>query len=161
MAIIKTPQFGNVAFDENDIFEFVCGLPGFDQARRFICIEQPTLRPIVFLQSVDDPALCFITLPAHSIDPEYVPNLAGEDMEALGLACVPHSLACLAIVLMLEDGKATANLLAPVVLSRETMRGVQAVRPDNIYSAVHCLKLMDGWQASGGSARNVPGEMPC
>jgi flagellar assembly factor FliW len=41
---------------------------------------------------------------------------------------------------MPQNAAPTANLLGPVVLSRETMRGVQAIREDTKYSAVHPLK---------------------
>jgi flagellar assembly factor FliW len=140
MATIDTQQFGTLQYSDDAIFEFPQGIPGFEHARHFVCVERPSLRPITFLQSIDDPGVCFITLPAKAVEPDYELDLAREDLRALGLAQMEQSLACLAIVCMPQDASPTANLLGPVVLSRETMRGVQAIREDTKYSAVHPLK---------------------
>jgi flagellar assembly factor FliW len=69
MPSISTKQFGIVQFEEEDIFDFPNGLPGFEAEHRFLCIERPALRPVVFLQSIAKEELCFITLPARSVDP--------------------------------------------------------------------------------------------
>lgn len=141
MPTIRTKQFGSIDYDETDIFEFPAGLPGFEAEQRFLCIERPALRPVAFLQSVTNPELCFITLPAQSVDPGYELSIAPDELQVLGVAkpevqSVENSLACLAIVCLNNDGPPTANLLGPVVLSRETRKGVQSVRDDRKYSAV-------------------------
>ena len=147
MPTISTRQFGNVEFAEEDIFEFPNGLPGFEEEHRFLCVERPALRPVVFLQSVDSPDLCFITIPAQTIDPHYEVVIADEERTILGASeeedeasAWDQSLACLAIVCLPEEGAPTANLLGPVVLSRETRKGVQAVRDDSRYSALTPLQ---------------------
>jgi flagellar assembly factor FliW len=158
MATIETQQFGTLQYNDDAIFEFPEGIPGFEQAHQFVCIERPGLRPISFLQSVDDPGVCFITLPAQAVDPEYELNLANEDLRVLGLAQMQESLACLAIVCMPQDAAPTANLLGPVVLSRETMRGVQAIREDSRYSAIHPLRTN---REEPAAARAATGDAEC
>lgn len=145
MPSISTKQFGVVHFADEDIFEFPNGLPGFESEQRFLCIERPALRPVVFLQSIVQTDLCFITLPARSVDPGYQLEVAAEERKVLGLATPEspiwdQSLACLAIVCLPSEGSPTANLLGPVVLSRETRKGVQAVRDDRRYSALTPLQ---------------------
>jgi flagellar assembly factor FliW len=141
MSTIRTKQFGTIEYTDNDVFEFPCGLPGFEQEQRFLLMERPALRPVVFLQSLSNPELCFITLPANSVDPGYELSMAPDELSVLGVAgeesiSYPESLSCLAIVCLNNDGPATANLLGPVVLSRETRKGIQSVRDDRRYSAV-------------------------
>lgn len=138
---MNTKQFGIVQFSDDDVFEFPDGIPGFESERKFLCVERPAFRPVVFLQSLVDPDLCFITLPARSIDPAYQLNIAPEELNILGLAgsesLAPEAgLACLAIVCLPPEGQPTANLLGPVILSRETRKGVQSVRDDSRYSAI-------------------------
>ena len=145
MPSISTKQFGIVQFVEEDVFDFPNGLPGFEAEHRFLCIERPALRPVVFLQSIVQTNLCFITLPARSVDPGYELEVAAEERTILGFATTEtsvwnQSLACLAIVCLPSDGVPTANLLGPVVLSRETRKGVQAVRDDRRYSALTPLQ---------------------
>jgi flagellar assembly factor FliW len=146
MPSISTKQFGIVQFAEEDVFDFPNGLPGFETEHQFLCIERPALRPVVFLQSIGRTDLCFITLPARSVDPGYELEIASEERTLLGLVTAGHpvweqSLACLAIVCLPPDGTPTANLLGPVVLSRETRKGVQAVRDDCRYSAMTPLQF--------------------
>jgi flagellar assembly factor FliW len=138
MPTIRTKQFGTIDYTETDVFEFPAGLPGFESETRFLCIERPALRPIVFLQSVTSPELCFITLPASSVDPAYQVEIANEDLTVLGVApeYAETSLSCLAIVCLNSEGPPTANLLGPVILSRQTRKGIQAVRDDRRYSAL-------------------------
>ena len=145
MPSISTKQFGVVQFAEEDVFDFPNGLPGFEAEHLFLCIERPALRPVVFLQSIAQTSLCFITLPARSVDPAYELEVAAEERTVLGLATAAtpvwdQSLACLAIVCLPSDGVPTANLLGPVVLSRQTRKGVQAVRDDCRYSALTPLQ---------------------
>ena len=145
MPSISTKQFGIVQFAEEDVFDFPNGLPGFEAEHRFLCIERPALRPVVFLQSIVQTNLCFITLPARSVDPGYELEVAAEERTILGFATTEtpvwdQSLACLAIVCLPSDGVPTANLLGPVVLSRQTRKGVQAVRDDRRYSALTPLQ---------------------
>lgn len=121
MPTIRTKQFGSIDYDDADIFEFPAGLPGFEAEQRFLCIERPALRPVAFLQSVSNPELCFITLPARSVDPGYEVSIAPEELQVLGVAgpvveSLESSLACLAIVCLNNEGPPTANLLGPVIL---------------------------------------------
>ncbi len=119
--------------------EFPAGLPGFEDHTRFVLVERPDLAPILFLQSVDSPELCFITAPVTSIDPAYDLEMTPEDERQLGTDEAGEFL-CLAILSAEENGLLTANLLAPVVINPGTCRGVQAVRSDSRYSHQHPLE---------------------
>lgn len=141
MPSIISKQFGAIEYSERDVFEFPSGLPGFESQQHFLCLERPALRPVVFLQSLDDPDLCFVTIPATAVDPQYQLSISTDDLEILDTThdldhSNVNSLACLAIVCLPTDGSPTANLLGPVVLSRETKKGVQAIRADRRYSAL-------------------------
>jgi flagellar assembly factor FliW len=155
MRSIPTKNFGDVEFSEEDVFEFPQGLPGFEAEKRFLCIERPALRPVVFLQSLSNPELCFVTLPARSVDPGYELMVGPEERKLLGAApgettSWEQSIACLAIVCLPDEGAPTANLLGPVVLSRETRKGVQAVRDDSRYSAITPLQAAVAEQQESG-----------
>ena len=116
--------------------EFPLGLPGFEDHTRFELVERPGVAPIVFLQSVDSPDLCFLAAPVSAIDPAYELAMTPEDQALLENA---HPLLCLAILSVAENGLFTANLLAPVVIDPESRQAVQAVRNDARYSHRHPL----------------------
>ncbi len=121
---------------------FPYGLPGFEQEQRFRLVQHSTLAPLVLLQSEETADLCFVTLPVATLVADYDLVVAESECEALGLdpaapnAAGPSVLA-LAIVTLPENGPASANLLAPVIVNVASGRGVQTVRADQRYSHRH------------------------
>jgi flagellar assembly factor FliW len=142
MPRFRTRDFGEIEYCEDAVIEFPAGLPGFEQERRFLPIEHPASRPIVFLQSVSRAGLCFITLPVRTLAPDFTLSLAAEDLELLAFEAAAHpeigrDVLCLAIVSVSEGKPPTANLLAPVVVNIEARLGVQAIQAGSGYSHQH------------------------
>jgi len=141
MPVQETRKFGRISFDKQSEIEFPAGLPGFEARRRFLAIKLPDTDPLVFLQSLEDPDLCFVTLPVSAVDPRFRLRLSEEDLEVLGIAggrqprLGPDVLG-LAIVSIRASGP-TANLLAPVVVNVANLKAVQAVLADSGYSHQH------------------------
>jgi flagellar assembly factor FliW len=129
------------------VLEFPHGLPAFEHERAFVAINQPHTQPLVYLQSLATPSLCFIALPVHLIDSDYRLEISDEDAETLGLpsaaAAVPGaSVLCLALVSIRESG-VTANLMAPLVTSLATRRSVQAISASGRYSHQHVVEAAE------------------
>ena len=127
-----TKYHGEMDYDERATLHFAHGLLGFESETRFLSIEQSALRPLVFLQSLSTPDLCFISLPVYVVDKDYVLALDPEDLAEVGLPSdrPPHigtDILCLALVCIQEGGPTTANLLAPVVVNRQNSQALQAV----------------------------------
>jgi flagellar assembly factor FliW len=134
-----TKYHGEIDYDEQAAFHFPRGLFGFAAETRFLPIEQPALRPLVFLQSLSTRELCFISLPIFVLDREYSLFLKPGDLAALGLRVerqpiIGIDVLCLAIVCIQEGGPTTANLLAPVVVNLQTSVAIQAVSLNQKYS---------------------------
>ncbi len=140
----ETKHFGVVEYGEESVFDFPAGLPGFEDEHRFIAIEQPSTKPILFLQSLRTPDLCFITLPVLVVDPGYEPAISPDDLRLLELPehrqpRLSSEVLCLAIISVSEGKPPTANLLAPVVINLKTRRAVQAIQSESGYSHRHVL----------------------
>ncbi|MBS1833383.1 MAG: flagellar assembly protein FliW [Acidobacteria bacterium] len=142
----ESRQFGTVQYRENETVEFPMGLPAFENERRFVLIERSATKPIVFLQSLNAPDLCFVTLPLLVVDPAYQLAVTAEDLAAIGLGdlkgqqpVVGRQVQAYTIMAMTESGPA-ANLLAPIIVNISPWRdgraalGIQAVRYDNRYA---------------------------
>ena len=143
MPSVETNYLGLTSYDPETIVEFPKGLPGFDERRRFVALQFEDSRPLVFVQSLEDPGLCFITLPVLAVDPQYQLRVNNEDRELVGLAVgrplrIGEDVLCLAVVSIREDGP-TANLLGPVVVNLRNRKAVQTVAPDSGYSHQHVL----------------------
>ncbi|HUA87518.1 MAG TPA: flagellar assembly protein FliW [Bryobacteraceae bacterium] len=138
MAEILTRQFGPLEYDPAAVIEFPAGLPGFEAQRKFVLIERPSVAPILFLESLDSPELCFPAVPISAIDPQYELAMTPEDARLLGSDRL-ENVVCLAILTAAPEGPLTANLLAPVVIDPQSRRAVQAVRMDKRYSHRHSV----------------------
>ncbi len=134
MPRVHPGQFGDLDYEEESCVLFPRGLPGFEQCRRFVLLEPPELAPLVQMQSLEIPDLCFLALPARSVAPDYDVALTPEDFLTLGSARPTLDLALLSVGV---EGTVTANLLAPVVINLATRVAVQAVRGDFQYSHQH------------------------
>jgi flagellar assembly factor FliW len=85
MLSAETRYFGILPYENDSIIEFPEGLPGFENERRFLPLELAAHRPLVFLQSLATPGLCFPALPVAAIDEHYRLRLEAADLAALGL----------------------------------------------------------------------------
>jgi flagellar assembly factor FliW len=143
MPSLDTKHFGRISFESRDLIEFPRGLPGFEGRRRFLAIRQQRNAPLVFLQSLEDPGLCFTTAPVRAVAPRFRLRLSEEDRAAAGLSSVRQprigkDVWALAIITVREAGP-TANLLAPLVINLRSLRAVQAVMRESAYSHQHAL----------------------
>src|SRR4051794_15543817 len=67
MPVVTTNHFGPVEYEAESVLEFPRGLPGFEDRRGFLPLRQPENDPLIFLQSLEDPALCFTTAPVRAL----------------------------------------------------------------------------------------------
>jgi flagellar assembly factor FliW len=137
----ETKYFGTTEYEDSSILLFPAGLPGFESETRFLVLQQPAHDPLVFLQSLATPDLCFVAMPVRAIEPNFELDMAEQDLELLGLdpslpPAIGEDLVCLAIVTIAETG-ITANLMAPVVINTPDLRAVQAISPGERYSHRH------------------------
>ena len=133
----ETKYFGTVSYEASAAVEFAAGLPGFESCCRFLPIEEAARRPLIFLQSLEQPGLCFVTIPVAAVDPGYQLKIGAEDAAAIGLdpqSGLPADVACLVVMSIAGAGTPTVNLLAPVVINPRTGKAVQSVRDDAVYS---------------------------
>ena len=143
MPSFDTKNFGIVSYQPEAVVEFPAGLPGFDQRRQFLALQFPDSAPLIFLQSLEDPGLCFITLPVLAVDQRYRLQVNDEDRRRVGLPVgralqIGEDVLCLTVISLRESGP-TANLLAPVVVNLTNRQAVQAVADDAAYSHQHVL----------------------
>jgi flagellar assembly factor FliW len=158
MLSVQTKYFGNLSCREEDIFEFPRGLPAFEKEKRFVLIEFPESAPLVFVQSLTQPTLCFLALPILVADRDYQLGMSTEDLAALDLdpgrqPVVGHEVVVLALVSLHDGFSVTVNLMVPVVLNLKTCCGLQAIRQDRAYSHQYQIE-------SRGPAVISP-EVPC
>jgi flagellar assembly factor FliW len=122
------------------VVTFPDGLPGFERCHQFVLVGSAALQPFTLVQGVDADGPSFV-----AIDPRRVAGAYPTDLDRAELARLQsngdHPLLWLAIVAARDDGSATANLRAPLVINPATMRGIQLISLDSQYPIDHPLQV--------------------
>jgi flagellar assembly factor FliW len=152
MLSTETKHFGVIQFDEDSVFDFPEGLPGFEDQRQFVLLERPDTRPLVFLQSLSAAGLCFITVPVSVAKADFELRMPPEELASLDLDIgrqpeIGKEVLCLAIVSLQEDRPPTVNLLSPLVIGIRNRRGIQTIQAESSYSHQHPLLPREGGDA--------------
>lgn len=144
MPKLQTRYFHELEYSEQSVFEFPFGIPGFEDHTAFLFVEQPQNKPLVFMQSLKDPGLCFLTLPVGVVEPGYQLDLAQEECASLGLPpgkqpVIGNDVSCVALLTVSQDADPTVNLMSPIVVNLHNRKGMQAIQMK--YSLRHPLAL--------------------
>lgn len=119
-------KLGWIRFRPDQVIEFVEGLLGFPELRRYVLIDH---RKGVFmwLQSLEDPSIAFLVVDPWVFFPHYSPEVPDEEVEALELQ-EPYNFSLFCLVTVPADPrKMTVNLRGPVVVNLKNRRAKQVV----------------------------------
>lgn len=144
MPKLSTVYFQELEYTNESIYDFPGGIPGFEDQIAFLFIEQPAMRPLIFMQSLLNPGLCFLAVPVLTVDAEYRLSLSSDDLATLGLEAgsplqIGADIGCFVLLTVSETAPATVNLMSPIVVNLRTRKGVQAIPTTSQYSLQHPL----------------------
>jgi flagellar assembly factor FliW len=148
MQTIDTRHFGKLEYGAEAILSFPAGLYAFEDQTEFLLIEQAASAPMVFLQSIREPALSFMLVPVQVIDSAYRLALSEEDFQALGFSQgdapqLGRDITSLVLLTVGPNHSVTCNLLAPIVINPASRRGAQVIQFDSGYSHQHPLAALE------------------
>jgi flagellar assembly factor FliW len=122
-------QFGELEYEPRHVLEFVEGLIGFEDCRKFILINEEQSKPLVWLVSLEDAELSFPLLDPKLIAPEFdAERQVGGGKTVLAVVTLRPSLT-----------DSTINLRSPIVLENATQSGRQVVLDNERYPFQHPL----------------------
>jgi flagellar assembly factor FliW len=139
MPKLSTVYFQELEYTNDSVFDFPVGIPGFEDQVAFLFVEQPATRPLIFMQSLLNSRLCFLAVPALTVDREYRLNLSADDLATLGLKPedplrIGTDIGCFVLLTVSEDAAPTVNMMSPIVVNLRSRRGVQAIPTTSEYS---------------------------
>ena len=105
------------------------GLIGMSELQHFEIVVDPESRPFLLLRSLDSMALDFVAIQPHGIIPDYQLELSDEDAEELGVKSAEDRpiVINIATVRSMSPQVVTANLVAPILINRQTGVGKQVI----------------------------------
>jgi flagellar assembly factor FliW len=138
MMKIYTKYHGECEIQEQDIFQFEQGIPGFLDEKQFILLPLKDT-PFVILQSVKTPELGFAMIDPFIYFKGYDFELDEQSVEQLQLTSEKE--VAVYVILTVADPfeQTTANLQAPIVLNYEKKLGKQVILTNTPYKTKHKL----------------------
>lgn len=132
MRTLQTSLFGEITYSTEEIYVFEEGIPGFSNLKEFIFLKVED-SPFTVMHAVAEDTYFFLIDPFERYG-KYEFSLNQSVREKLG-AEKREDILCYAIVVLREPlMDSTANLSAPIIINRETRRGLQFILEQSPYS---------------------------
>lgn len=136
---IQTEQFGEIEVNEPDVIKLAGGLLGFEENDRFVIIPFDKESPLSFLQSINEPSLAFIVINPMEFYSDYEPDIPDEDLKEIGVIG-PEQVVLATLVTIPEKAQdMTTNLMAPIVLNKDSKKAKQVILQNQNYTTKHRL----------------------
>lgn len=134
---LETAQFGTISYIEKEVILFEDGLFGFEDKRKFLLIDGGKDSYFSFLQSIDEPGLCFVIANPKEIITDYLLSISQLDYDHLEIKS-PEMVEDFVIITIPENlDEISANLLGPIVINCETMKGKQVISQNQSFTTKH------------------------
>lgn len=134
MIKIPTKYFDEVEIDEGKLIYFDDGIPGFEDKHKFTLIAGEGMEDLHFLQSTEDPNVCFMLMYPSLLIGEYDIEITDDVVRKLDIK-VPEDVGVYTIMNMGDDLKnSTANLKAPILVNFKNHKGIQGILEDTKYA---------------------------
>ena len=120
---VKTRDFGEVEISESEVYHFTQPLFGFEDYTEYVIIHDEEIgEHIIWLQSLQEPGLCFILMDPSGFTDAFTPELPLGSEKLLG----EGSLFCWVVAVVPQNfNDSTVNLKCPVFINSATHMGAQ------------------------------------
>jgi len=137
---VQTTRFGKLKIEENLIIHFPNGIPGFESLRRFFFIPVEGAANLHWLQAVDEPAVALLAIDPFKYFKDYACNVPETDIRELEIENQEETLLLTTVTIpQANPAKATANLVAPIVINTRLKKARQIILTDALYTTRHRL----------------------
>lgn len=128
--IINTRDFGEIDVDEKEIITFANPILGFEEYEKYVVlIDENIGDKFAWLQSADEPEVCFMLANPNLIGEAYQPVIPTDVLKAIG-----DSVDEMWLIAVITDpvNKSKVNLKSPIVINTQKKLGAQAVSESNL-----------------------------
>lgn len=147
---VHTASFGEIEVKEEEIFEFVQGIPGFDEYIRFVVIAPDDIAPFSYVQLMEEPDVSFLVADPFYFFKDYDFTLSSAVQDNLGIQQGEDIRIFTIVTINQQAATASANLLAPIVVNMKSKLAQQIILHDSPYKVKHELPLESEQQSVGG-----------
>ena len=131
--LLKTRCFGEVKIKKEEIIRFTAPILGFDGYKQYILIENRSVFPTFWLQSVDNLKLAFPVVSPFFIDENYSIRLNACDFEDIKLKEFNDVIILTLLVVPQDISSIRTNLRAPIIYNSIEKLAKQVVLQEEKY----------------------------
>ncbi len=131
--LLKTRLFGEVKVKDEEVIHFTKPILGFDDCRQYLLMENESIFPTFWLQSINDPNLAFPVISPFSVDENYSINLQALDLDDINLKSIDDALVLTLMVVPQTLSSIRTNLRAPIIYNPEKKIAKQLILYDEKY----------------------------
>ncbi len=131
--LLKTRCFGEVKIKKEEIIRFTAPILGFDGYKQYILIENRSVFPTFWLQSVDNLKLAFPVVSPFFVDENYSIRLNACDFEDIKLKEFNDVIILTLLVVPQDISSIRTNLRAPIIYNSIEKLAKQVVLQEEKY----------------------------
>ncbi len=124
----------NISWTEDQVIHFPGGIPGFENARRFIVLSLEEYEPFHWLECVDGQPVRFAIIKPLIFRPDYQPKIRKSDLQSLNIQDPKELLLYVIVTLKQPLSQSTANLMGPLFINIRERTGKQILIENDAYS---------------------------
>jgi flagellar assembly factor FliW len=137
--LLKTRCFGEVKIKKEEIIRFTAPILGFDGYKQYILIENRSVFPTFWLQSVDNLKLAFPVVSPFFVDENYSVRLNACDFEDIKLKKFNDVIILTLLVVPQDISSIRTNLRAPIIYNSIEKLAKQVVLQEEKYPIHFCI----------------------
>lgn len=134
---VQSSRFGELDVQEGDIVQFMEGLLGFPDFKRYTILTDASYDPFMWMQSLDEPELAFVLVDPLLVDPDYRVEANPGDIRDLGINSAADARVLVIVSIPENPEEMTANLKGPIVVNPATRMARQFVVMSERYDTKH------------------------
>jgi len=131
--IVNSTRFGPVETPENKIITMAKPILGFEDFKRFVLIEIDEIRPFMWLQAVDEPAVAFLVVNPVLVYPGYRIEINAMEVGEIKIDDVNNVETYVIVTVGESPGEISVNLQGPILINAENNLAKQLVLVNSEY----------------------------
>jgi len=131
--IVNSLRFGQLEVPENKIVTMVKPVLGFENLKKYFLLEVDEIRPFLWLQSVDEPAVAFLVVNPLYIMKDYSIEINSMEIADLEIKKVTTVETYVIVTLPDDPQDLSANMQGPILINTENNLAKQLVLVNSDY----------------------------
>lgn len=135
---IQTKHFGEIEVTDDDVLNFIGGVPGFE-GTKYVILNNSTQEnnPFVWLQSMEDPNIALVLVNTFMLYPDYAPDVDDELLKDLEFSQREELVVFNVMVIPEKVEDMTVNLKAPIIINNTNHKAIQVICDNSDYEIKH------------------------